>query len=173
MEPATGLACDSMDVSGYHHSDSITIAAPAEQVYAIVSDVTRVGELSPVCQAGTWDDPAQAGKEGAWFTGHNVINDYSWDTHCRVVAATPGREFTWINHGPNGDVELVRWGYTLEADGGQTKVTENWQVLPAYPGFVGADKSEADIKKRIDGMHQMARDGMKETLANLKKVAEG
>ena len=56
------------DVSGYNHSDSITIHCPPEDVYAIVSDVTRIGELSPVCQAGSWDDLAQAGKEGAWFT---------------------------------------------------------------------------------------------------------
>jgi hypothetical protein len=34
-----------MDVSGYHHSDSITIAAPPAEVYAIVSDVTRIGDL--------------------------------------------------------------------------------------------------------------------------------
>src|SRR5439155_18375691 len=75
-----------MDVSGYNHSDSATIAVPPEEVYAIISDVTRIGELSPVCKAGAWDDPAQAGKEGAWFTGHNVINNFSWDTHCKVDA---------------------------------------------------------------------------------------
>ena len=161
-----------MDVSGYNHSDSITIAAPPTDVYAIVSDVTRIGELSPVCKSGAWDDAGQAAKEGAWFTGHNVINDFSWDTHCKVVAATPGREFAWINHGPNGDTELVRWGYTFVPDGEGTKVTETWQVLPAYPEFVGARNPDMDVKARIDGMQQMAREGIPETLANLKKVAE-
>jgi hypothetical protein len=29
-----------------------------------------------------------------------------------------------------------------------------------------------DVKARIDGMAQMAREGMKDTLANLKRVAE-
>jgi len=161
-----------MDVSGYNHSDSITVAAPPAQVYAIVSDVTRIGELSPVCKSGAWHDPAQAGKEGAWFTGHNEINDFSWDTHCRVVAALPGREFTWMNHGPSGDAELVRWGFAFEPDGDGTKVTETWQVLPAYPEFVSAGKPDMDVKARIDGMQQMARDGIKQTLANLKQVAE-
>jgi hypothetical protein len=32
-----------MDVSGYNHSDSITINRSPEDVYAIVSDVTRDG----------------------------------------------------------------------------------------------------------------------------------
>jgi hypothetical protein len=161
-----------MDVSGYKHSDSITINGSPEQVYAIVSDVTRIGELSPVCQSGAWDDPAQAGKEGAWFTGHNAIGDYTWDTHCKVVAAKPAREFAFINHGPNGDVELVRWGYTLEPQGDATLVTEAWQVLPAYPGFVSAGDPNLDVEARIEGMAQLARDGIKDTLGNLKRVAE-
>ena len=161
-----------MDVSGYNHSDSIIIAAPPVEVYAVVSDVTRIGELSPVCKSAVWDDAGQAGKEGAWFTGHNVINDFSWDTHCKVVAAIPGREFTWINHGPNGDAELVRWGYTFEPEGDVTKVTETWQVLPAYPGFVSARDPDGDVKARIDRMQQTARVGIPETLANLKKVVE-
>ena len=162
-----------MDVSGYNHSDSISIACAPADVYAIVSDVERIGELSPVCQSARWDDAAQAGKEGAWFTGHNAIGDIAWDTHCRVLAAQTGQEFTFINYGPNGDVELVRWGYTFEAADQGTKVTETWQVLPAYPDFVRSGNPEADVKGRLDGMAKMTRDGIKTTLSNLKRVAEG
>ena len=161
-----------MDVSAYNHSGSISIDRRPSDVYAIVSDVTRVGELSPVCRSGAWDDSAEAGKEGAWFTGHNALGSRTWDTHCKVVAAQPGREFTFVNYGPKGDVELVRWGYRFDGEGDGTKVTESWQVLPAYPGFVTAADPTIDVKARIDGMAQMARDGIKETLANLKRVAE-
>jgi hypothetical protein len=161
-----------MEVSAYNHSDSISINRPPADVYAIASDVTRIGELSAVCQSGAWDDPAQAGKEGAWFTGHNAIGEFTWDTHCKVVGAKPAREFTFVNYGPSGDTELVRWGYTFEPEGDGTSVTESWQVLPAYPHFVGAADPNLDIKARIDGMAQMARDGIKNTLANLKRIAE-
>jgi len=161
-----------MDVSGYNHSDSITISRPPEDIYAIVSDVTRIGELSPVCRSGEWDDPAQAGKEGAWFTGHNAIGEFTWDTHCQVTAAKPGREFAFINHGPTGGAELVRWSYTFEAEGGDTRATESWQVLPAYPDFVKGGDPNLDVKGRLEGMAQMARDGIKDTLASLKRVAE-
>jgi ligand-binding SRPBCC domain-containing protein len=161
-----------MDVSRYRHSDSITVDRPAEDVYAIVSDVTRIGELSPVCASAAWDDPSQASKEGAWFIGHNAIADYTWDTHCKVVAAEPGREFAFINHGPEGKLELVRWGYTFAPDGDGTKVTESWQVLPAYPDFVRGRDPNLDIEQRIDGMAQMARDGIRDTLASLKRIAE-
>lgn len=161
-----------MDVSQYHHSGSIFIDRSPAEVYAIVSDITRIGELSPVCQAGTWDDPSQAGTPGAWFTGHNVIGDVSWDTRCTVSAATPAREFTWINHGPKGNADLVQWGFTLEPEHRGTNVTESWQVLPSYPDFVQAGNPDMDVTARIDGMAKMAQDGIADTLASLKRVAE-
>jgi len=161
-----------MDVSGYQHSDSVTVGRDPGSVYAIISDVSRIGELSPVCKSGAWEDDAQAGKEGAWFTGHNVLGSYTWDTHCKVVAATPGREFTFVNYGPGRESGLVRWGYAFEPDGAGTRVTETWQLLPAYVDFVTSGDPKADVKARLDGMAQMARDGIKETLANLKLVAE-
>ena len=161
-----------MDVSGYHHSESITIDRAAAHVYAIVSDVTRIGELSPVCRSAAWDDAAQAGAVGAWFTGHNAIGEFTWDTHCKVVAAEADREFAFVNHGPSGDVELVRWGYSLEPQGDATVVTESWQILPAYPDFVRAGDPDLDAAARMDGMAQLARDGITETLGNLKRVAE-
>ena len=161
-----------MDVSGYTFSDSITINASPEAVYAIVSDVTRIGEQSPICKAASWDDPSQAGKEGAWFTGHNEVGDNGWDTRCKVIAAAPGKEFAFINGGPNGDHELVRWGYVFEPDGDGTKVTESWQLLPAYPDFIASIAPDADLTARLEVGAQRARDGIPETLANLKKLAE-
>ena len=161
-----------MDVSAYHHEDSVTIERNPAEVYAIISDVTRIGELSPVCKSGAWDDEAQAGKEGAWFTGHNVLGSRSWDTHCKVVAAAPGREFTFINHGPGRELQLVRWGYSFAPEGAGTKVTETWQVLPSYPDFVLSNDPNADVAARVDGMAKLARDGIRETLDNLKRIAE-
>jgi hypothetical protein len=161
-----------MDLSGYQHSDSIRIARPASFLYDIVSDVTRMGELSPVCASCTWDDVSQAGKEGAWFTGRNAIGDFTWDTRCKVISAVPGQDFAFVNCGPPGKDELVRWGYAFEEHDGETTVTESWQVLPAYPDYVISGDPNADVKARIDGMATMARDGIRDTLANLKRVAE-
>jgi hypothetical protein len=45
-------------------------------------------------------------------------------------------------------------------------------VLPAYPGFVTSRGANADVKARTDGLAQMARDGIRDTLAHLKRVAE-
>lgn len=162
-----------MDVSHYHHSDSISIGRPPSDVYAIVTDLDRMGELSPVYQGGEWDDPSEAGKVGAWFTGHNAIGELTWDTRCEVTVAEPDRAFTFVNHGGEGKRNLVQWGYELEPDGAGTTLTETWQVLEDYPAFVLEGDPNADVATRIDGMAQLARDGITETLANLKRMAEG
>ncbi len=51
--------------------DSINIAAPINQVYALVSDITRTGEWSPVCEKCWWDED-EGPVVGAHFTGRNV-----------------------------------------------------------------------------------------------------
>ncbi len=161
-----------MDVSAYNHSETVRINRPPADLYEMVSNVVGVGELSPVCQSGIWDDPGRAGLVGAWFTGHNVIGDITWDTRCKVVRSDPPRAFAFVNCGPTGDVELVRWEYRLEATEESTDVTELWQILPAYPDFVRDGDENLDVKTRIDGMAVMAREGISETLTNLKRIAE-
>ena len=37
-------------------SDSISVAVTPDELYALVSDVTRMGEWSPVCKACWWDE---------------------------------------------------------------------------------------------------------------------
>ena len=161
-----------MDLSAFRHTDSTTISAPPEAVWAVISDPSRMGELSPVCTGGEWDEGASAAP-GAWFTGHNAIGEYTWSTRCEVEAAEPGRSFRFVNHGPDGARRLVRWGYELEPEGDGTKVTETWEVLPEYEDFVLEGDPSADVGQRLEGMAVMARDGMTATLAKLKEAVEG
>ena len=156
------------DLSRFRHEHTVTIAAPPDAVYAVVADITRMGELSPVCTGGEWVE------EGRTFTGHNAIGEFTWSTRCRVEVAEPGREFAFVNTGANGDVDLVRWGYRFDpVDGGAaTEVTETWQVLPDYAGFVKGDDPELDVEARVEGMAVMAREGMAATLQRLKEIVE-
>jgi hypothetical protein len=145
-------------------SESVTIASTPENLYAMISDVTRMGEWSPVCKACWWDDDARG--VGAWFTGRNITEERTWETRSMVVADEPGREFAFA---VNGD--RTRWGYTFEPVDGGTLVTESWEILPAaeptYAERFG-DQAEAEIAKRAASAHE----GMRATLATLKNVAE-
>lgn len=109
------------------HQESVTVETSAEALYDLVSDITRTGEWSPVCTACWWDDEAEAGQVGAWFTGHNELPHRTWETRSQVVVAERGREFSWVVGG-----SLVRWGFTFAPaqTGTATTLTESWEFLP-------------------------------------------
>jgi Polyketide cyclase / dehydrase and lipid transport len=147
------------------YSESIVIARSPEALYALVSDVTRMGEWSPVCQACWWDDGAGP-QVGAWFTGRNVQPDRTWETRSEVVAAEPGREFAFVVGG-----SWVRWGYTFTPVDGGTRLTESWEFLPAgiarFEERYGA-QAQAQIARRTQDAHS----GIPVTLAAIKQAAE-
>ena len=157
-----------MDTSKYQHTETVTIAASPEEVYDLVSDVTRMGEWSPVCKAGEWHDDGRTS-----FTGTNTTPDRTWQTKCRVDVAERGVEFAFTNLGMEGDAELVRWGYTFRPVDGGTQVTESWQVLENYDEFLTKLVPGMDVAQYLDGVKPVTQQGMAETLANLKSVAEG
>ena len=63
-------------MSSLQYSESIVVARSPEVLYDMVSDVTRMGEWSPVCTACWWDD-GDGPRIGAWFTGHNESPNWS------------------------------------------------------------------------------------------------
>jgi polyketide cyclase/dehydrase/lipid transport protein len=116
------------------HADSIVITRSPADLYDMVSDVTRMGEWSPVCKACWWDD-GQGPSVGAWFTGRNELAGRDpWETRSQVVAAVPGKEFAFVVGGA-----WTRWGYTFTPAADGTLVTESWEMHPA-----DARRPEAD-----------------------------
>jgi hypothetical protein len=158
-----------MDLSTYNRTESLVVDAPADVIYELIADVGRMGEWSPVCTGGEYDTDAE------WFTGHNAIGTHTWSTRCRVIAADPGREFTFINCGRDGGLELVRWGFELRpTTPNSTEVVQSWQVLPAYAqGFEAEGPDSGELSDRLDFMKAMAEQGMPETLQGIKRAAEG
>ena len=157
-----------MSLAKYRHTDSIEIAAPPAAVYALVADVTRMGEFSPVCTSAQWLDD-----DHTTFTGDNVLPEMQWTTTCRVDVAEAGEEFTFTNLGMDGSRELVRWSYTFAPAGEGTAVTERWEVLPGYGDFWASVAPNSSVEDYLDSVVDRTHSGMAETLANIKKVAEG
>ena len=152
-------------MTALEYSDSLLISVDPDQLYALVSDVTKMGDWSPVCRACWWDE-GDGPRVGARFTGRNETPERTWESRCQVGAADPGREFAWeVNRG------WVRWGYTFESEDGSTRLTESWEFLP--PGIAGfrerlGAQADAEIEKRS----QAAKTGIPATLAAIKKAAE-
>jgi ribosome-associated toxin RatA of RatAB toxin-antitoxin module len=146
-------------------SDSILITATPEEVYAVVSDVTRTGEWSPICQECWWDEGAGP-RVGARFTGRNVTDDRTWETRCEVTAAAEGAEFGWsVNDGK------VEWRYSMRGVGGGTELTESWEFTPAgQASFV--ERYGEDASTEIAARTETARVGIRATLAAMKRIIE-
>ena len=132
------LRSSGVDTTAYRHQESVTIDRSPEELYDLIADVSRMGRWSPICTGGSYDE------DGEWFTGTNAMGDATWETRCRVVVAERGSEFAFINHGLEGRVEMVRWGFTLRpVAGGATEVIQTWEVLPAYADGLGVDEDGA------------------------------
>ena len=144
---------------------SADIAAPADKVWTLVSDLPRMGEWSPENTGGKWIDGATGPTVGAKFRGTNRKGLRRWSTTCTVTAADKGSRFSFeVTYGP---LRISTWDYTLTANGATTTVTEEWtdrrpmwMKLGSGP-VMGVRDREAHNRK-----------GMEQTLARLKAAAE-
>lgn len=141
------------------------IAAPADKVWTLVSDLPRMGEWSPENTGGRWLGGATGPAVGARFRGNNRKGLRRWSTTCTVIAADQGSRFTFeVTYGP---VKISTWDYAFTANGDSTTVVESWtDRRPAWMRLAGVP-----VMGVVDrGDHN--RRGMEKTLANLKTAAE-
>lgn len=148
----------------YALEDSITVAATPDEVYAIVSDVTRTGEWSVQCHRCEWNSDARG--VGAEFTGFNRTPEREWQTVSTVVADAPGREFAW-EVGPG----RVQWGFTIAPAAGGAHLTE-YTRFGRTAEDVFAQRFPDDAAAQIETRRTVATAGIPVTLARIKEIAE-
>ncbi|MGB6164659.1 MAG: SRPBCC family protein [Pseudonocardiaceae bacterium] len=145
---------------------TIRMAAPADKVWDLVSDITRTGEFSPETFDAEWLGTATGPAIGVKFRGH--VNRNGWGlkywTLCRIVACEPGREFAFTVLGPGG-IPVNTWSYRFEPVEGGTDVTESFRLhdlLPLRLYWLVAGRARGKTN----------REGMRETLNRIKMVVE-
>ena len=144
---------------------TVTMAASAEQIWEVITDIANIGRYSPETFEAEWLDGATGPTLGAKFRGHvrrNEIGPVYWTT-CRVTACEPGREFGF--EVLVGDRAVNNWHYRLTPAQGRTDVTESFQLnasplMSLYSVFGG------QLRKRRN-----LRD-MRKTLERIKAVVE-
>jgi hypothetical protein len=146
-------------------SQSMVIKASAEQIYALVADLSRMGDWSPECRRVEWLEGSSGPVEGARFIGHNRGGPFGlmkWSRRGRVVTADPGREFAFVTE--EGGREGTEWRYCLEPTEEGTRVTESYAVswIPAWARIVDVPTNRA----------RELRQTMAHTLERLERAAE-
>ena len=147
--------------------DSVTVhmAAPADRIWDLVSDVTKIGSYSPETFEGEWLEGASGPAVGARFRGHVKRNGKGptyWTT-CTVTASVPGREFAFGVG--SADKPLNIWRYRLEPTADGTDVTESFELartplLRLYWALLGWARGPTN------------RNGMRTTLERIKAEVE-
>ena len=109
----------------------MAVAASPDQVYAVVSDVTRTGEWSPECVACEWTAGSVGPAVAATFRGTNRQGAREWTMDAVVDEAVPGERFVF--HTERDGVPRTRWGWRLAPrDGGGTTVTQFYERLASF-----------------------------------------
>ena len=141
------------------------MAASAEVVWKMVSDLHRMAEWSPENEGGVWIKGATGPAPGAAFRGSNRHGGKSWKTVARVVDAEPGRRLSFRVSAMGVPVAL--WAYDIAATEHGCTVTESWTDL--RPGFF---KPFAAKATGVSDRTAHNRSTMEQTLANLAVAAE-
>ncbi len=144
---------------------TVHIDAPADRIWELVSDVTRIGSYSPETFEAKWVDGATGPAVGAKFRGHvkrNGKGPVYWTT-CTVRECEPGRVFSFGVG--SSDKPLNVWSYRLAPAGDGTDVTESFHLahtapLRLYWSLFGWARGKTN------------REGMRTTLERIKAEVE-
>jgi hypothetical protein len=146
-------------------SVTVHVDAPPAAVYALVSDLPRMGEWSPENTGGRWIGGAAGPAPGARFRGTNRNGLKRWSTTVTVVEATPAEAFVFdVTSGP---LKVARWSYRITAAASGCDVTESWednrgQIITRLGGFFSGVSDRPDFTER----------SMRQTLERVKAAAE-
>lgn len=139
---------------------SVHVEAPVDRVWALVSDVTRIGEFSPETFEARWTRGSTGPAVGATFKGHvkrNGVGPTYW-SGCRVTRCEPERVFEFAVG--TESTTVTNWGYRLEPEGAGTRVTEYYRLEPTLPlrlywlvlGPLRARTNERGMRTTLDRM---------------------
>jgi uncharacterized protein YndB with AHSA1/START domain len=147
---------------------SVFIQATPEQVYAQVTDVTKMPTFSPELVECRWLNGATGAAIGARFVARNkVTRGPSWRNKPVITSLDPGRLISWARTEPFGGT--VEWTYRFDPVDGGTRVTESYRVTKPIGRIgwliIGTMSATKDRRGQL-------RTGMQETLHRLKAAVE-
>jgi hypothetical protein len=148
------------------HRVEVDIDANPEQVYDLLSSVTRMGEWSPECVGCRWLGGATAARQGVRFRGTSRNGWHRWSTTSKVTVADPGRSFafevTYLR------MPVATWRYDLSPNGrGGTILAES--VIDHRGGLLRTVSPYITGSRNRDERNEAT---MRTTLDRLKAAAE-
>jgi uncharacterized protein YndB with AHSA1/START domain len=114
-------------------SAAVEVAAPPEEVWAIVADPTRVGEWSHEARRAAWIPPATGLAVGARFSGTNTLGPVRWVRVNEILAVEPGHAISWRTVPSRRYPDSTRWTLSVEPVGDRTLLRQEFEILRLHP----------------------------------------
>jgi hypothetical protein len=116
-----------------HDSVTVHMNATTQQVWDLVSDVTRIGSYSPETFEAEWLEGAAGPAVGARFRGHVKRNGRgpTYWSPCVVTSCVPGAEFGFDV--VQRDRAVNTWTYRIEPSAEGCDVTESFRLADMLP----------------------------------------
>ena len=165
-ESAGSLDASRPGLGTFTAQSSIEIAAPAELVYDLVSNVPDLPKWAAETDRCTWLDGAEGPAVGARFRGRNSYHGRRWATTCTVTDADPGRRFGFRVQ--TAGFATASWRYEIEPTETGCRVTESTLRTVPRPIALLVNRLLLGIPDR-DAHNQR---NIERTLARLKEYAE-
>jgi hypothetical protein len=111
------------------HAQVHADAAP-EAVWALVADVTRVGEWSGECLRARWLGDAHAPAVGARFRGYNRARRViRWSRANELITVDPPREIAWRTLPSVRYPDSTEWRIRITPAGTGSTITQDYRVV--------------------------------------------
>jgi hypothetical protein len=153
--------------------ESVEVHCAPEHAYDLVSDVTRIGELSPECVRAEWvsETTFEGTNRIAWDGG-----EYVWVRPCTVTAAERPHLWRYVVGDRYDATPATEWTFAFaDLGGGRCRVEQAFRHLP--DGLSGlrsqADADPANAAAVVAARTAALRDGMRVTLDAVRNTLEG
>lgn len=144
---------------------TVTIDAPAREVYQLVSDLPGMAKLAEEYVGGDWLDEVSEPAPGARFRGRNRQGRQSWSTVATVTDAQRERRFAFDVR--SFGLPVARWQYDIEPTEAGCVVTEStWDRRPIW------FRPLARVATGVPDRTRHNQRNIELTLARLKAAAE-
>lgn len=149
------------------------IAAPAERVWELISDITLMPRFSGELQRVEWAEGFDAASLGARFQGtnrHPAIGE--WTTTSQIVDFDPPRSFGWAVGDPG--LPAAIWLFEVFPAGMGSRLRYTARLGPGRSGVTMLVEREPDrAAEIIDRRLTQWRAGMLAVVSGIKGLAEG
>ncbi|HUS60799.1 MAG TPA: SRPBCC family protein [Acidimicrobiales bacterium] len=144
---------------------AVTIGAPPEAVWAVIANVTRIGEWSGECRRCAWVGAPGAAVVGARFRGSNRRGGMRWSRLSEIDVADPPRELAWHTIFGGISRDSTEWRLRLRPTADGTEVTLSFRI-------VRLSRPMALLLSLLQPAHRDRTGDLTDDLGRLKKVVE-